>query len=449
MRIELAAPQSFRQMLAEHFGRSDLPAISGITIDSRLVQPGDLFVPIVGRRVDGHDLAAAAVRSGAVAVMVEREIEPLPKAVVIPVASNVKELGALAKIWRSKYDLPLVAITGSNGKTTTKNLIVDVLARRLTVLGTDRSYNGTIGLPLTILRTGPDTELIVVELGSNQPGEIAYLADIARPQLALITNISETHLQFFHTLDGVAQEKLALFQALPADGVALVNRDDPRVAAMETVARRLTYSLSQPADVRGRYRESVQGAELSIDRLPKIRMSQPGRHLAQNILAAVAVGLEMGVAPQQIKEAIEGFSIPSGRGEVIRHDGITLIDDSYNANLASTLAGLQTLMRLPAQGRRIVVFGDMLELGPISEEHHRQVGLSAVEQGVDELFCYGPQSRAAFCAAQSAGLAVHHYTDKGELSAALGQVITAGDVVYVKGSRGMAMETIIDTVFGG
>ena len=134
---------------------------------------------------------------------------------------------------------------------------------------------------------------------------------------------------------------------------------------------------------------------------------------------------------------------------MIRHDGITLIDDSYNANLASTLAGLQTLMRLPALGRRIVVFGDMLELGPISEEHHRQVGLSAVEHGVDELFCYGPQSRAAFCAAQSAGLAVHHYTDKGELSAALGQVITAGDVVYVKGSRGMAMETIIDTVFSG
>ncbi len=449
MRIELAAAESFRQVLAEHLGRSDMPAISGITIDSRLVQPGDLFVPIVGRRVDGHDLAGAAVRSGAVAVMVEREIEPLRGAVVIPVASNIKELGQLARIWRSKYELPLVAITGSNGKTTTKNLVVEVLARQHAVLGTDRSYNGTIGLPLTLLRTGPDTEIIVVELGSNQPGEIAYLADIARPQIGLITNISETHLQFFHTMAGVADEKCALFQALPADGVALVNRDDPRVAAMETPARRITYSLSQPADVRGRYRESLQGGDLSIDHLPKIRMSQPGLHLAQNVLAAVAVGLELGVAPPQIKEAIEGFSIPSGRGEVIWHDGVTVIDDSYNANLASTLAGLQTLMRLPAKGRRIVVFGDMLELGPISEEHHRQVGLSAVEHGVDELFCYGPESRAAFSAAHSAGIAVHHYTDKGELSAALGRIVTAGDVVYIKGSRGMAMETIIDEVFSG
>ncbi len=449
MRIELAAPESFRQVLSERLGRTDLPAISGITIDSRLVQPGDLFVPIVGRRVDGHDLAGDAVRSGAVAVMMEREIEPLRGAAVIPVASNVKELGALARIWRSKYELPLVAITGSNGKTTTKNLVVEVLARQLAVLGTDRSYNGTIGLPLTLLRTGPDTEVIVVELGSNQPGEIAYLADIARPQLGLITNISETHLQFFHTMAGVAAEKYALFQALPAEGVALVNQDDPRVAAMETPARRITYSLSQPADVRGRYNESVQGGELSIDHLPKIRMSQPGLHLAQNVLAAVAVGLELGVAPPQIKEAIEGFRIPAGRGEIIRHDGVTVIDDSYNANLASTLAGLQTLMRLPAKGRRIVVFGDMLELGPISQEHHRQVGLSVVEHGVDELFCYGPESKAACSAAQTAGITGHHYTDKTELSAALGRIITAGDVVYVKGSRGMAMETIIDEVFSG
>ncbi len=183
--------------------------------------------------------------------------------------------------------------------------------------------------------------------------------------------------------------------------------------------------------------------------MPKIRMSQPGLHLAQNALAAVAVGLELGVAPQQIKEAIEGFSIPSGRGEIISHDGVTIIDDSYNANLASTLAGLQTLMRLPTQGRRIVVFGDMLELGPISEEHHRQVGLSIVEYGVDELFCYGSETKAAFSAAHSAGIAGNHYTDKGALSAALGRIVTAGDVVYIKGSRGMAMETIIDEVFSG
>ncbi|MEE9464554.1 MAG: UDP-N-acetylmuramoyl-tripeptide--D-alanyl-D-alanine ligase, partial [Candidatus Neomarinimicrobiota bacterium] len=335
----------------------------------------------------------------------------------------------------------------SNGKTTTKNLVVDVLARKFRVLGTKRSYNGTIGLPLTLLTAGPETEMIVVELGSNRPGEIAYLAEIARPDLGLITNLSETHLEYFKTMAGVVREKRALFEALPAKGIAFVNLDDPRVADLESPARRINYSLKHKADVRGRYRESVQGGELSIGKETGIQLPLGGLHLARNALAAAAVGLELGVPLQQIKEAIEGFRLPSGRGEIIQHDGVTLIDDSYNANLASTLAGLQALMRLPAKGRRIAVFGDMLELGRLSEEHHRQVGLYAVEQGVDEMFCYGTESRVTYCTARSAGMAVHHYTDKNELAHILGRSIAAGDLVYIKGSRGMAMETIIDTIF--
>ena len=448
MRIELAEPERFTRLLRDRYGLEELPELTGITIDSRKARAGDLFVPIVGSRVDGHDFARQAIEAGAVAVMVERDFSPTsPHAVVIRVSDNIRELGALAQAWREMYALPLMAITGSNGKTTTKNLVVKVLAKKFKVLGTESSYNSTIGLPLTLLRLGRGSEIGVLELGSNHPGEIAYLASLARPDIALITNISETHVAHMENMEGVVREKETLFKALPPGGTAVVNVDDPAVARMETSARRYTYGFSCPADVTGQHKETATGGELLVGTDLCIRLPQAGRHLARNALAAAAIGTLFKVPPEMIKEAIEGFTLPPGRGEIYQRDGVTVIDDSYNANLVSTLAGLETLLRIPSEGRRIAVIGDMLELGRFSEEHHRRIGEFAAARGVDRLLCYGPETRATCCTALSAGLEVHHFGDKSELSHALSQTVTMGDVVYVKGSRGMAMETVIEEVF--
>ncbi|UCH63742.1 MAG: UDP-N-acetylmuramoyl-tripeptide--D-alanyl-D-alanine ligase [Fidelibacterota bacterium] len=448
MRIELAESKRFTRLLQDRYGLGSIPEIRGITIDSRKARAGDLFVPIVGSRADGHDFASEAMEAGAVAVMVERDISPLaPPAVVIKVADNIRELGALAQVWRQMYQPRVVAITGSNGKTTTKNLVVGILAMKYKVLGTEGSYNSTISLPLTLLRIGQKNEIAVLELGSNRPGEIAYLARLAQPEVGLITNVSEAHVVNLKNKEGVIREKAALFKALPPDGTAVVNVDDPAIARMETPAWRYTYGFDRPADVTGRYEEAAPGGVLVVGTELRIRLPQAGAHLAANALAAVAIAERFEVTPEEIKEAIEGFTPPPGRGEILHFNGVTVIDDSYNANLASTLAGLETLLHLPSEGRRIAVIGDMLELGRFSEEHHRLVGEFAAARGIDLMLCYGPETRGTYCTALSAGMEAHHYGDKSELSYTLAQTVAAGDVVYVKGSRGMAMETVIKEVF--
>lgn len=445
MRIELTAPGRFTELLRHRYSLVGIPRITGITIDSRLARAGDLFVSIVGDRSDGHDFAHLAVESGAVAVMAEREITGLPsKAAVIPTTDTIRELGALAQAWRDMYSPRTIGITGSNGKTTTKNLSVSVLQKRYSVLGTEHSYNSTIGLPLTLLRLGQKSEVLILEMGSNRPGEIAYLARLSRPNVGLITNVSETHVANLSNKEGVIREKQALFESLSPDGTAIVNVDDDAVARMETRAWRFTYGLDRRADVSGRVEKTAEGDELVVDTDLRIRLQQPGVHLARNVLAAVAIGLHFKVPPKLIREAVEESALPSGRGELIQYNGVTFINDSYNANLASTLAGLEAMLQLPTGGRRIVVLGDMLELGRFSEEHHRLIGEYAAAQGIDEIFCYGPETRTTYCTAMSSGLKAHHFDDKSELSRTLAQSLVTGDMVYIKGSRGMAMETVIE-----
>ncbi len=447
MRIELTAPGRFTDLLRHRYNLVDIPRITGITIDSRQARAGDLFISIVGNQCDGHDFAHLAIKSGAVAVMAERDIPGLPsKAIVIPTTNTIRELGDLAQVWRDMYSPRTIGITGSNGKTTTKNLSVSVLKKRYSVLGTEHSYNSTIGLPLTLLRLGQKSEVLVLEMGSNCPGEIAYLARLSRPDVGLITNISETHVANLSNKEGVIREKQALFEALSPDGTAIVNVDDDAVARMGTRAWRFTYGLNHHADVSGCVEKTATGDELVVDTNLRIRLQQPGVHLARNVLAAVAVGLHFKVPPKMIKEAIEGSVLPSGRGELIQYNGVIFINDSYNANLASTLAGLEAMLQLTTEGRRIVVLGDMLELGRFSEEHHRLIGEYAAAQAIDEFFCYGPETRITYCTAISSGLKAHHFDDKSELSRTLAQSLATGDMVYVKGSRGMAMETVIEDI---
>ncbi|MEE9161646.1 MAG: cyanophycin synthetase, partial [Candidatus Neomarinimicrobiota bacterium] len=255
------------------------------------------------------------------------------------------------------------------------------------------------------------------------------------------------HVAHLEDQAGVIREKEALFKALPADGAAMVNFDDPAIAGMETPARRIIFSSRSNAHFTGRYKDAYPGGTLVLDDGLEIHLSQPGAHLAQNALAAFALGVHLNVPREDIKAALEAFVPPAGRGELLRLDGITVIDDSYNANLASTLAGLDTLLQVPATGRRIVVLGDMLELGRFSQEHHRQVGAFAASHGIDALLCYGPETRETYCTALDGGVDARHFTERSELAHVLSESVAAGDVVYVKGSRGMAMESVISEAF--
>ena len=452
MRIDLAQPERFTALLRERYGLEDTPTVTGISIDSRQVAPGDLFVALVGQRTDGHLYIPQAIKAGAVVTMVSRPTRNVPadgRTAGLKVKDTALELGYLAQAWRRLHTQPLIAITGSNGKTTTKDLAVAVLSRKFNVLGTRRSLNSSIGLPLTLLRLGPHVELVVAELGSNHPGEIDNLAKMAAPSVGLITNVGQTHLAFLRDKAGVAREKGALFRRLPEDGTAVVNLDDDLVADLATPARRFTYAFNRAADLAGRYSFRAQQPSLEIDGSLHIPLPRPALHFAQNALAAAAIGRLFEVPDEDISSALQSPALPPGRGELIRHDGITIINDSYNANLSSARAGLASLQEHPSAGHRIAVLGDMHELGLHAEEHHRLLGEAAAAMGVEELFCYGPESRATAAGAQAAGLPARHFCDKAELSSSLSAALNPGDVVYVKGSRAMAMESIIQELFGG
>ena len=309
MRVELTEPTGFARLLAERYGLPSPPDVLGVSIDSRRVEAGDLFLPIVGSHHAGHDFIPRAVEAGAVALMVQHPVAALLAGVaVIEVDDVVREMGALAQAWRDQYSMPVVAITGSNGKTTTKNLAVAVLSQKFRVLGTQGSLNSTIGLPLTLFRLGPAHQMAVLEMGSNKPGEIAYLAGLARPDVGLITNVSAAHLDQLIDKAGVVREKAALFSALPARGTAVVNLDDPAVAAMETSATRFTYGTREPADVLGRHEVKDDLGRLLVDPILDIGLPQSGKVLAGNALAASALGLLLDVPPADIKAAIEAFA---------------------------------------------------------------------------------------------------------------------------------------------
>ena len=450
----MAEPKKFAELLQDRYQLESLPPVTGVSTDSREVRPGDLYLPIIGSRTDGHLYAAQAAGAGAVLILASRRLESIPSgAAVAQVTDTTRELGRLARQWRQQFDLPVIAITGSNGKTITKDIADAMLQPDHHLLYSEQSYNSTIGLPMTLLSMGHSHDLALVEIGTNQPGEIAYLADITRPTLGLVTNVSASHVALLGDEAGVAAEKGALFGALPADGVALVNAGDSRVAAMPAPGRRYTYQLDpEPGadlDLAGWYVTSSGQPRLKLDSPGmEARLSQYGTTLAQNALAAAALAMLLEVQPEQILAAIEAFQVPAGRGRICRFGETTVIDDSYNANPASTRAGLETLLSLPGRGRRLAVLADMLELGPAASEFHRQIGTYAAELGVEQLFCYGPESRATCDGALAGGAAASHYADMDGLVEALRGTLKEGDLVYFKGSRGMALETALAELFG-
>jgi UDP-N-acetylmuramoyl-tripeptide--D-alanyl-D-alanine ligase len=438
--------------------------IRGAAVDSRLVAPGQLFVALPGERTDGHRFLADAAVAGATALVVSRPVPPevldaLGDVTVLAVPDGLVALGALAAGWRARFDPLVVGVTGSIAKTSTKEAIAAVLGTTFRTLRSEGNQNNEIGLPLTLLRLGPDHRAAVLEMGMYAGGEIADLARMARPKIGVVTAVHGVHLSRMGSLAAIEQAKGELVEALPSDGVAVLNHDDRRVRRMadRTAARVLTYGLGSEADVTADDVASAgfDGMRFTL-RLPPVRGGRPirlpartpglGKLSVHNALAGAAVGAAAGIDPAVMVHALAGGWSAAHRGQVIKLGRITLIDDAYNASPPSVTAALDMLAGLP--GRRIAVLGEMLELGKGAVTGHREVGTAAAAT-CDLLIVVGAGATGIAAGAKAAGLDPSRILEARDREAALDLLrarLRDGDVVLVKASRGVELDQLVDAL---
>jgi UDP-N-acetylmuramoyl-tripeptide--D-alanyl-D-alanine ligase len=419
---------------------------SGVATDTRDLKPGDLFVALSGPRFDGHNFIAEAVAAGAAGALVTRLLQTtLP---CILVMDTRRALGQLAGVWRERFNVPVVGITGSNGKTTVKQMMGSVLAQLGPGCVTRGNLNNDIGMPLTLLGLRPEHRYAVLEMGMNHKGEIDYLARIARPTVAVINNAAEAHLEGLGSVADVARAKGEIFTGLADNGVAVINIDDPFVEMWRSLAQPrqvVTFGLDRPAAVSADYRIGERGSVIDL-RTPQgdVRMRLPmlGKHNVMNALAASAASLAAGASLAQIRAGLEKLEAVSGRLELKPGiSGARIIDDTYNANPGSLAAGLQVLKEF--SGERALVLGDMAELGPATADIHRRVGELARKLGINRLFAIGEQSRHAV---ESFGRGARHFSSHEALVEDLLTCLHGDMTVLVKGSRVMKMEKIVSGI---
>jgi UDP-N-acetylmuramoyl-tripeptide--D-alanyl-D-alanine ligase len=425
----------------------------GVSTDSRSIAAGELFVALRGENFDGHEYVAAAQMRGAVAAIVAADAAESLRALGLPllqVAETRLSLGALAADWRSRFTLPMIAVTGSNGKTTTKEMIASILQAAFAeaVLSTQGNYNNDIGLPLTLLRLNATHRAAIIEMGMNHPGEIAYLAGIARPTVAVVTNAQRAHLAGMGTLQAIASEKGSIYSGLDEDGIAVFNADDQWADLWRTQSRGLgvmTFGLEQAADVTGKSTLHGLDNRLSVCAPQgrfEVLLALPGQHNARNALAAATACLAAGVSLDAVQAGLASFRGLQGRLQrrTALHDAV-LLDDTYNANPDSVRAGIDVLAA--TIGKKVLVLGDMGEIGEMSAQFHDEIGGYAKSQGIDRLFALG---EASALAAHNFGSGGEYHTHIDQLIEALTAELTPETTVLVKGSRFMRMERVANAI---
>lgn len=437
-------------------GRPDL-AVRGVSLDSRQVKLGDLFFAVKGERFDGHDYLAEAAARGAAALVCERgRVAQPPAGCALLLVDDVRRaLGGFASACRRTYDLPVIAVGGSNGKTTTKDLTAAVLGRNFTTLKSEASFNNDIGVPLTLLNLTGSHQAAVLEAGTNHPGELAPLVKMIAPRFGVITNIGREHLEFFGDVAGVAQEEGMLAELLPPDGTLFLQGDGEwaEPIARRTQAAQIRVGFGDKNDWRATgVRLDKNGLTFRVEAPQtefngEYRVNLLGRHQAVNALLAMAVGAELGLDPATVRAGLADCPPPKWRMQFWETNGVRILDDAYNANTDSTLAALETLCALPLQGRRVAVLGDMNELGAHAESAHREVGRRAAELGVGQLFTIGRMAAVTAAAARAAGLArVIEFADVEAACQPVKNFLKAGDVVLFKASRLCRLERLAETL---
>jgi UDP-N-acetylmuramoyl-tripeptide--D-alanyl-D-alanine ligase len=427
--------------------------VFGYSIDSRTIQPGEVFFAVKGERLDGHDFVEQALSSGAVAAIVGRaHLERYPsKQNLIVVEDTLVALQTLATAVRMLWNKPLIAVTGSAGKTTTKDAIAHVLSTRYRVLKSEGNLNNHFGLPLQLLKLQSEHEMAVVEMGMSHAGEIAALARIGRPDMGVVTCVAPVHLEFFSSVAEIARAKFELIEGVHAGGIAVLNADDPYVSQFgrDFHGKVVMYGVEHPADVRGEdIRElGEQGIEftLVVDSVREsVKLPLIGKHNVMNLLAASAVALEYKLSPSEIAAAVSSLRAPNKRGEVLHLGGATIINDCYNSNPTALNSMVDALGKIAAQ-RRIVVAGEMLELGPAGEQMHAASGEHMAGK-VNVLIGVRGLASVMVGAAHEAGIESHFVPSPEEAGEMLTRIVKPGDVVLLKASRGVKLERALDVL---
>jgi UDP-N-acetylmuramoyl-tripeptide--D-alanyl-D-alanine ligase len=444
MRITLPHSEKFSTVFETVTGQKLLHPILGITTDSRDVKEGDLYIALKGERVDGHSFLASVAKNGSSCALVS-EPEINLDFQQVQVKDPQKTIGQIANAWRKQFNIPVIGITGSNGKTSTKDLLVHVLQSSYDVHATQGNFNTTIGLPLTLLQLNDEHTVSILEMGASIPGEIEVLCEIAEPTHGIITNIAPAHLEGFGSIETITHEKEALFRSL-GKGVSFVNQADNRIVGMDIEGESITFGLTPDCDFPADIHQEEDGSLTLILDAHDIPTESQNLSFIKNIIAVSAIAVTLGVEWKNVINQIQSFSPPTGRCQVKQYNDVTVIDDTYNANLISSLAALDYLKAFSGNGRRIFVFGDMFELGPTSTDQHRQIGEKCTELGLDGVFTLGENTIHTDSAINN-GIQHEHFENKNELIDSLKKLIHSGDKILFKGSRGMAMEKVIQGVF--
>ena len=434
-------------------GDFDPKAIAeGYSIDSRTVRPGELFFAVRGERLDGHDFIDQALARGAVAAVVRRDhLARYPiRAQLVAVEDTLVALQTLATAVRRMWARPLIAVTGSVGKTTTKDAIAHVMASRFRVLKSEGNFNNHFGLPLMLLKLEPEHDVAAIELGMSHAGEIAALAKIAQPEIGVVTCVAAVHLEFFNSVSDIARAKYELITSLPATGIAVLNADDEYVCQFgrDFKGKVVTFGMNPSADVRAENIEQRGSLGSGFDVIvggyrEKATLPLVGNHNISNALASVAVGIERGLTPSEAVGALRTLAPSDKRGQVVQLDNITIINDCYNSNPKALKAMVDALVAMPAK-RRIVVAGEMLELGPSAADLHRQAGEHIAGQKIDVLLGVRGLAQEIVAAAQSRMRADFVATPE-QAGEWLAHEARDGDVVLLKASRGVKLERALET----
>lgn len=461
MKLPLARIVGFLSAEVSLGGINPAGCATGYSIDSRTIRPGELFFAVKGEKMDGHDFVQQAMQKGAVAAVVAHEklsevvssvapAHPRSELPLIAVEDTLVALQVLAKAVRQLWERPLIAVTGSAGKTTTKDAIAHLLSTRFRVHKSEGNFNNHFGLPLMLLKLQPEHDVAVVELGMSHLGEITALAQIAQPETGVVTNVAPVHLEFFSSIAEIARAKYELIESLPANGTAVLNADDEYVSQFgrDFKGKVVTYGLAATCTVRAENVLSCgeRGSALDImARGERAHATLPlvGSHNVHNALAAVGVALELGIELAEAVSALAGLVPADKRGQVVRIGNITVINDCYNSNPKALAAMVDALAAMPAK-RRIVVAGEMLELGPLGEEMHRESGRHMAEKGIDVLVGVRGLAAEMVGAARESGVSSEFVATPEDAGRWLARETRDGDVVLLKASRGVKLESALE-----
>ncbi len=426
--------------------KDDIPDlnIDSVSIDSRNCNGRTLFVPIKGDRFDGHDFITNAVKAGAAAVVTSKEIDADFSVPEIMVDDTLSALQRTAEYYCSMFDIPKIGVTGSVGKTTTKEMIASVLDTELKVVKTSGNLNNQTGVPQTVFKIDGSTEAAVVEMGTNHFGEIRSLARMVKPNICIFTNIGESHIEFLGSKQGILEAKSEMLEFLPEDGHIIVNGDDEYLQQLKSRGA-ITCGFGETCDCRavnvaGNGLEGSNFDALYDGETLHLHVSVPGKHMIVNALLSVVIGKILGLSNNSISEGISTFTATDGRMKVYKSDDLTVINDAYNANPTSVSASIDTMKGIP---NSVLILGDMFELGPDTDSYHRQIGKKATEICPRLLICIGEHSRETYCSAVKNGASAVHFNTPEDFIGVMDRYIRKGDTVLIKASHGMHLETLV------